>query len=250
MRTSQVSSSTSRNPVSRRIVSIGGLTDNPILNDWSTASISLSSPRADRTILMICTRYDNGNNAIFNWTLDGVPGVRLFALAPSDNPTIDIVAFPNRSSTSGIITANGGVGSITDHYAISLYGLYGFGLGTVSQSAGSTDTSASSDFGNNLFSTGNNITISGSIRRTPTVLFCAVTSAFNTATQSVSVPGLPTGFSIFGSSGQSLTNTAGVSYSWRHGFYSATPYTDSSYAGSVTWSSTSRARGIAIVPIF
>ena len=250
MRTSQVSSSTSKNPVSRRIVSFGGLSASPILNDWSTASISLPNPRADRTVLMICTRYDNGNNAIFNWTLDGVSGVRLFALAPSDNPTIDIVAFPNRSSTSGIITANGGVGSITDHYAISLYGLYGFGLGTASQSELSTDTIPSADFRNNIFSNGNTISVSGNIRRTPTVLFCAVTSAFNTATQTVSTPGLPTDFTISSSDGQSVTNTVGVSYSWRHGFYSATPYTNSSYAGSVTWSSTSRARGIAIIPIF
>jgi hypothetical protein len=53
--------------------------------------------------------------------------------------TIDVVSFKNVTTSSGTISATGGTGSLTKHYAIALYNCYGFGLINLNQTGAEGD---------------------------------------------------------------------------------------------------------------
>lgn len=109
------------------------------LQSWTTGTLTWGAPtRTGRDIIMICARHESGNNAIYNWTLGGVTGTRLFALAGS-GATIDVASFKNVTTSSGTISATGGTGSLTKHYAIALYNCYGFGLINLNQTGSEGD---------------------------------------------------------------------------------------------------------------
>lgn len=249
MRNSQISFATARRSVSRSISTVNFATASPNTRDWVTTGLFLGPGRADRTILMICTRYESGSNAIFNWTLGTSAGIRLHALAPNNSSTIDIVMFPNRTDTIAAISATGGNGSITSNYRISLFACYGFGLPFINQSSGSddtgfNDTSYRSYDLNNDSST--SLSVSG-IRRSPTVLACAAVADFTASTQTASSltstpAGITTVVNIDGA-GSLITN-----FSSFHGI--SVVRSDTTYSGSASWSTVSRLRQLAIVPIF
>lgn len=249
MRLSQTAQSGSRKNTVRKYVDLGNLSATPNSQNWTTVSTNLGRASADRHILAIISRFETGNNAIFNPTLDGVSGVKLMGLAPSNSSVTDVYVFPNRTSATGALTASGGAGSVTARYSVSFLALYGFAFPTTNQSENSTDSATNDEYRNFAISTGTSVSVSGAgIRRSPHFLIFTATADYNLSLGQVA--GLPTGVpgGLTQLTNAVLTVNATRSMTVYHGI-TTNLRTTSTFSASVSWGTNSIARWTSAIPI-